>query len=52
MLCTRTPFAVIVLMLDGTPDLAFYNLEGSWEIENHGVAPDFEVEMDPEFLKS
>jgi tricorn protease len=35
----------------GTPDLAFYNLEGSWEIENHGVAPDVEVEMDPKLVR-
>jgi tricorn protease len=30
------------------PDLAFFNLDGEWEIENHGVAPDIEVEMEPE----
>jgi len=35
----------------GTPDLAFYNLDGSWEIENHGVAPDFEVDMDPKLVR-
>jgi tricorn protease len=35
----------------GTPDLAFYNLEGSWDIENHGVSPDFEVEMDPKLVR-
>jgi tricorn protease len=35
----------------GTPDLAFYNLEGSWEIENHGVSPDVEVEMDPKLVR-
>jgi tricorn protease len=39
-------------LLDGgsvwTPDLAFYNPNGSWEIENHGVAPDVEVEDDPQ----
>ncbi|HWZ30972.1 MAG TPA: PDZ domain-containing protein [Bryobacteraceae bacterium] len=35
----------------GTPDLAFYNLDGSWEIENHGVAPDVEVEMDPKLVR-
>ncbi|HWR51261.1 MAG TPA: S41 family peptidase [Bryobacteraceae bacterium] len=30
------------------PNLAFFNLDGEWEIENHGVAPDVEVEMEPE----
>jgi hypothetical protein len=38
-------------LIDGgrvtAPNLAFYNLNGEWEIENHGVAPDVEVEMDP-----
>jgi tricorn protease len=35
----------------GTPNLAFYNLDGSWEIENHGVSPDYEVEMDPKLVR-
>ena len=35
----------------GTPNLAFYNLEGKWEVENHGVPPDIEVEMDPKALR-
>jgi len=39
-------------LLDGglvwTPDLAFYNPNGSWDIENHGVAPDIEVDEDPQ----
>lgn len=38
-------------LLDGckvwTPDLAFYNPNGSWDIENHGVQPDIEVDDDP-----
>src|SRR5207245_895017 len=29
------------------PNHAFYNLKGEWDIENHGVAPDIEVEFDP-----
>ncbi len=29
------------------PHFAFYSPEGKWEIENYGVAPDIEVEMDP-----
>jgi tricorn protease len=31
----------------GTPNLAFYNLNGAWDVENHGVSPDVEVEDDP-----
>ena len=38
-------------LIDGgsvtAPHFAFYNPEGQWEIENHGVAPDIEIEMDP-----
>ncbi|MEW6207177.1 MAG: PDZ domain-containing protein [Acidobacteriota bacterium] len=38
-------------LIDGgvvtAPRVAFYNLQGEWEVENHGVAPDVEVEMDP-----
>ncbi len=29
------------------PHFAFYTPEGKWEIENHGVAPDIEIEHDP-----
>jgi tricorn protease len=43
-------------LLDGgyvaTPNLAFYNPKGSWEIENHGVSPDIEVREDPEAARS
>lgn len=38
------------LMDGGTvtaPNLAFWNTEGQWEVENVGVAPDIEVEFDP-----
>lgn len=35
----------------GTPNLAFYNLEGAWDVENNGVSPDFEVEMDPKLVR-
>ncbi|MCX6633803.1 MAG: S41 family peptidase, partial [Acidobacteria bacterium] len=35
----------------GVPNLAFYNLDGEWEIENRGVSPDFEVEMDPKLVR-
>lgn len=38
-------------LMDGggvtAPDAAVYGLNGDWEVENHGVAPDIEVEMDP-----
>ncbi|HEX8283700.1 MAG TPA: PDZ domain-containing protein [Pyrinomonadaceae bacterium] len=38
-------------LMDGgfvtAPDAAIYGLEGQWEVENRGVAPDVEVEMDP-----
>jgi tricorn protease len=29
------------------PTIAFYNLEGKWDVENVGVAPDIEVEYAP-----
>ena len=38
-------------LIDGgsvtAPNLAFYNTEAEWDVENHGVAPDIEVEFDP-----
>ncbi|MCU1268564.1 MAG: Tol biopolymer transport system-like protein [Acidobacteria bacterium] len=38
-------------LMDGgsvtAPDAAIYGLEGQWEVENRGVAPDVEVEFDP-----
>ncbi len=38
-------------LMDGgsytAPDAAVYGLNGEWEVENVGVAPDFEVELDP-----
>ena len=38
-------------LLDGgtvtAPHFAFWNPEGEWDVENHGVAPDYEVEHDP-----
>ena len=33
-------------------DLAFYNLKGEWDVENHGVTPDIEVEYDPALVRS
>jgi len=38
-------------LMDGgavtAPNFAFYTAEGKWDIENRGVSPDIEVEMDP-----
>jgi tricorn protease len=34
------------------PNLAFYNLKGDWDVENHGVAPDVEVEHDPAAVRA
>ena len=36
----------------GTPDLAFYNPNGTWDVENHGVPPDIEVEYDPKAVRA
>ncbi|HYP28348.1 MAG TPA: PDZ domain-containing protein [Blastocatellia bacterium] len=42
-------------LMDGgsvtAPHFAFYTPEGKWEIENQGVAPDIEVEMDPKLWR-
>src|SRR5580704_4944082 len=35
----------------GTPNLAFYNTEGAWDVENHGVTPDIDVEYDPKMVR-
>jgi tricorn protease len=38
-------------LIDGgsvtAPNIAFYNPNGTWDVENWGVAPDIEVPMDP-----
>ena len=38
-------------LMDGgtitSPSFGFFSPSGQWEVENHGVAPDIEVEMDP-----
>ena len=36
----------------GTPNLAFYNPDGTWDVENHGVPPDIEVEYDPQAVRA
>ena len=42
-------------LIDGgsitAPNLAFYNLTGEWDVENHGVPPDIEVEFDPALVR-
>jgi tricorn protease len=39
-------------LIDGgsvtAPRVAFYNLQGEWDVENYGTAPDIEVELDPQ----
>ncbi len=42
------------LMDGGTvmaPRWAFYGLSGDWEVENHGIAPDIEVDQDPKLVR-
>lgn len=43
-------------LMDGgvvtAPRWAFYGLTGEWEVENHGIAPDFEVEQDPKLVRA
>ena len=42
-------------LLDGgsvtAPRWALYGLNGAWEVENHGVAPDIEVVQDPKLVR-
>ncbi len=39
-------------LMDGgtvtSPSFGFFSPSGQWEVENHGVAPDVEVDMDPQ----
>jgi tricorn protease len=43
-------------LIDGggvtAPRMAIYGLEGEWEVENHGIAPDYEVDLDPRLVRS
>ena len=43
-------------LLDGgivtAPNHAVWNPNGKWEVENHGVDPDIEVEFDPELVRA
>jgi tricorn protease len=42
-------------LIDGgfvtAPRIAIYGLKGEWEVENHGIQPDIEVEMDPALVR-
>ncbi len=42
-------------LIDGgsvtAPRWAIYGLKGQWEVENHGIAPDMEVELDPQVVR-
>jgi tricorn protease len=42
-------------LIDGgrvtAPRVAFWRPEGSWDVENHGVDPDIEVEFDPQAVR-
>jgi tricorn protease len=42
------------VLMDGgnvtSPNFGFFSPEGQWDVENHGVAPDVEVEMDPKLV--
>ena len=41
----------IPTLMDGghvtSPSFGFFNPQGQWEVENHGVQPDYEVDMEP-----
>jgi tricorn protease len=43
-------------LIDGgavtAPRMAFWNPEGTWDVENHGVAPDVAVELDPRAVRA
>jgi tricorn protease len=42
-------------LMDGggvtAPRIALYGLNGEWEVENVGIAPDIEVELDPKLVR-
>ena len=42
-------------LIDGggvtAPRVAIYGLQGDWEVENHGITPDIEVDMDPALVR-
>jgi tricorn protease len=42
-------------LIDGgsvtAPRWAFYGTSGAWEVENHGIAPDIEIDQDPKLVR-
>jgi tricorn protease len=38
--------------MTGAPQSGFWNPNGTWDVENHGVDPDIEVEMDPASVRA
>jgi len=38
--------------MTGAPQSGFWNPKGTWDVENHGVDPDVEVENDPASIKA
>ena len=42
------------VLMDGgnvtSPNFGFFSPEGKWDVENHGVQPDIEVELDPKLV--
>jgi tricorn protease len=42
------------VLMDGgnvtAPSFGFFSPKGEWDVENHGVAPDVEVELDPRLV--
>jgi tricorn protease len=42
-------------LIDGghvtAPRWAFYGISGQWEVENHGITPDVEVDLDPKLAR-
>jgi tricorn protease len=48
--------AVAPELMDGgfatAPSSGVWNPNGEWEVENHGITPDIEVDMDPELVRA
>ena len=42
-------------LIDGgrvtAPRAAIYGLKGEWEVENHGISPDYDVDLDPAAMR-
>jgi tricorn protease len=43
------------VLMDGgrvtSPSFGFFNPQGQWDVENHGVQPDYEVDVDPKLVR-